>query len=330
MTTLILVSFLLFCDKPSEDWLIQVFSETTQKVGNIKEGETVSHTFRFKNTTRHEIRIIGAQTSCTCTTTKVVTPVVAPGQTGEIQATFNPKTTAGPFHGSILVFFDKPEESEIQLRVTGRVEPSNIVLEPSVLDLRASDSNTSMTGTIEIHHRSDAKWKINSVHCPNQMLKCELSEVSRKSGTTYRLDVTAAGNWSRTHSDQILLYTSDPKNMIITLPVRMTASSGTFLIPGWVVFGTAEQRDDPQARQVTIKHSSGARAKSIVCGDPAITWKIERHQRTDDIKLRITWIPREANKSLDTQLTVMLDSPDSRPLILKLTSRKPSESNSGK
>ncbi|MBK6611264.1 MAG: DUF1573 domain-containing protein [Sphingobacteriales bacterium] len=59
--------------------------------GNIKEGEVVNHTFKFKNTGKEPLIISSAKGSCGCTVPSFPKEPIAPGATSEIKVEFNSK-----------------------------------------------------------------------------------------------------------------------------------------------------------------------------------------------------------------------------------------------
>jgi len=66
-----------------------VFIENFFDFGNIKQGETVSHTFFFKNEGKGNLIILDAIPSCGCTTPRFSKEPVAPGAQGQVEVLFN-------------------------------------------------------------------------------------------------------------------------------------------------------------------------------------------------------------------------------------------------
>ncbi|MCH2046162.1 MAG: DUF1573 domain-containing protein [Saprospiraceae bacterium] len=71
------------------------FEETAHNFGEIKEGEKVSHVFKFKNTSSNPLTISNATGSCGCTVPDYPKAPINPGETGEIKVTFNSKGKKG-------------------------------------------------------------------------------------------------------------------------------------------------------------------------------------------------------------------------------------------
>ena len=90
--------------------------ETSFDFGTIKEANgNVSHTFKIKNTGEAPFA------SCGCTTPEWTKEPIAPGKTGDIKITYNPKDRPGPFVKTISVYSNGKTGSFI-LTIRGEVE----------------------------------------------------------------------------------------------------------------------------------------------------------------------------------------------------------------
>jgi hypothetical protein len=79
------------------------FEKTIHNFGNLKEGASVSYTFKFKNTGSKPLLITGAKGSCGCTIPSWPREAIAPGASGEIKVTFNSKGKKGKQHKSVTL-----------------------------------------------------------------------------------------------------------------------------------------------------------------------------------------------------------------------------------
>lgn len=67
------------------------FEETKFDFGDVDEGATVEHVFRFKNTGKVPLLISDARSTCGCTVPVWPKEPIAPGQSGEINVKFDTK-----------------------------------------------------------------------------------------------------------------------------------------------------------------------------------------------------------------------------------------------
>lgn len=79
------------------------FENKTHDFGKIAEGEMAEHVFKFTNAGSDSLRISHVQASCGCTAALLSATVVAPGEGGEIRATFNSKGRVGKARKTITV-----------------------------------------------------------------------------------------------------------------------------------------------------------------------------------------------------------------------------------
>jgi hypothetical protein len=65
------------------------FAEKSHDFGDIQQGDKVNYTFKFTNTGTQPLILAKVETTCGCTATNWTKDPVAPGQSGELSATFN-------------------------------------------------------------------------------------------------------------------------------------------------------------------------------------------------------------------------------------------------
>ncbi|WP_375558952.1 DUF1573 domain-containing protein [Bernardetia sp. OM2101] len=71
------------------------FEETEHDFGNIKQGETVDHTFKFTNTGENPLVVTNVKGSCGCTASDWTKEPVAPGAEGSVTLSFNSSGKVG-------------------------------------------------------------------------------------------------------------------------------------------------------------------------------------------------------------------------------------------
>lgn len=94
-----------------EDSLIAVanapvidFEEESFDFGTINEGDSVSHTFKFKNVGKSSLQINDVQVQCGCTVASKPERPVGVGQSDEIVVRFNSKGKAGTNKKFVTVY----------------------------------------------------------------------------------------------------------------------------------------------------------------------------------------------------------------------------------
>ena len=99
-----------------------VFEESKHDFGTFKESDgPQTTTFKFTNKGAVPLVLNSVRASCGCTTPKWTREPVAPGGTGEIQVSYNPKNRPGSFNKSVTVRSNAEKPTTI-LRINGSVE----------------------------------------------------------------------------------------------------------------------------------------------------------------------------------------------------------------
>jgi hypothetical protein len=117
----ILVSFTV-CAAIAQQAKPSTFREESFDFGTISEdGGPVTHEFVFTNTTTRPVKIVSVQASCGCTTPAWSKDPIPAGQTGFVQASFNPKGRPGTFNKTLTVTTDM-DGGPVILVIKGQVE----------------------------------------------------------------------------------------------------------------------------------------------------------------------------------------------------------------
>ena len=104
--------------------------ELIYNFGNIEEADGLaSHTFDIKNTGNSPLVITQITASCGCTQPEWTKSPIAPGKTGEVKVTYNPKGRPGPFYKTISIY-SNGKKGSYSLGVKGNVIPKP--LQPTI------------------------------------------------------------------------------------------------------------------------------------------------------------------------------------------------------
>ncbi len=102
------------------------FAETVFDFGDVPDGESVSHTYRFTNTGKEPLVISNARGSCGCTVPKWPRTPIPPGEGGEIVVEFNTK--------------GKPGRQSKKVTITANTDPAQTFLTISGNVLKVEDT----------------------------------------------------------------------------------------------------------------------------------------------------------------------------------------------
>jgi hypothetical protein len=91
--------------------------------GTIKEGDSPSSEFKFKNTGKSDLVIRKVKATCGCTAVEPATKVISPGATSKIDVTFRSRGKKGVQNKTVTVITNDPENPTVSLKVSGNVTP---------------------------------------------------------------------------------------------------------------------------------------------------------------------------------------------------------------
>jgi len=99
------------------------FDNINYNFGEVTEGETVVHKFKFKNTGKSDLIIRKVKSSCGCTATLVGDKIIKKGKGSYIEAKFNTQGRGGKKqYKTITVITNDPERPQIILKLHGFVK----------------------------------------------------------------------------------------------------------------------------------------------------------------------------------------------------------------
>jgi Protein of unknown function (DUF1573) len=106
------------------------FEETSYDWGKVKEGEKMTHFFKFKNTGDNDLIISEARGSCGCTVPEWPKEPIKAGKGGEIKVVFDSSHKSGPQSKTVTINANT-EPSSIVLMIKGTVETADEAKEPA-------------------------------------------------------------------------------------------------------------------------------------------------------------------------------------------------------
>ena len=96
------------------------FPVETYDFGSIKEGESVSYAFKFKNSGKSDLLISSANGSCGCTVADYPKEAIGPGKEGSVNITFDSKGKQGMQNKTVTLVANTIPNSKV-LTITGEV-----------------------------------------------------------------------------------------------------------------------------------------------------------------------------------------------------------------
>lgn len=98
------------------------FDEKLFDFGLIVQGDTVEHTFVFKNIGTEPLKILSARGSCGCTVPKYSKEAVAPGQKGQVLVRFRSAGKIGKQNKTVTLITNAESNNRVILTLRGTIE----------------------------------------------------------------------------------------------------------------------------------------------------------------------------------------------------------------
>ncbi len=287
-----------------QSWATGLFESPKHEFGVVALGAKTVHVFKFRNTTSSTIRVSGVRTSCQCTIVRVLTPVVEPGQVGQIEAAFNTTSFKGKNGANVTVTFTSPTYAEAQLRVDGFIR-SDVLIEPGEVNFGNVVAGDPGTKTIQIHYIGSPSWALESVRNSNAHLKTELVETRRAgSSILYQLKVSLDPQMPLGYLNQELrLVTNEPNK---TVPVMVNGLvSSPIQVPSVVDLGRI--RSGEVVNKIVVVNAQRAfTVIGIVSGDS----RVEADQPKESKKTHMIKLTFSADREGDLEDEIILKTDD--------------------
>ena len=120
----LLLSFAVLTNSQTENQGEITFEKSSQEFGDIKQGQVVTATFKFKNTGKSPVIISNVQTTCGCTVPTWTKDPIAPGKTAEINATFNSAGKMGQ-QNKVITVMSNAKNPQSQVSIVCNVLPAD-------------------------------------------------------------------------------------------------------------------------------------------------------------------------------------------------------------
>lgn len=242
------------------------FSNQVQDLGKITDDAPVQITFKFKNTSDTTVKIVNMSGSCGCTVpAKPPKDTFAPGEEGEVTATFNPANRRG--REVKHVYMDTDYQKSPRMEMTFSVETlPRVLVEPMSMflgerrkdDAGAGGQTLVITGRAPNFDISDAAFADKS---PNFVVKrLDKSTIKGDDGADltriqYSVDVVP-GLAIGTYRSSLVLTTNDAKKPSVNVPLSAAVVGDLRLMPDRVSL-ISTQVGQPWFRDIRVEHRRG-------------------------------------------------------------------------
>ena len=147
-------------------------SEEVGDLGIIQADQPQAHIFTLKNEGGEPLIIERVQTSCGCTATVLSDEKLQPGETTELEVSFNPKGYQGDISHSVYIYSNDPENPRMKLAIKGTVEvipAPKIHLSTNQWDFGLLSSGDTSSFSVIITNKGQLDLDIEDIALPEQV-----------------------------------------------------------------------------------------------------------------------------------------------------------------
>lgn len=199
----IAVALILGFTRTALGMLVWEATEATRNPGPLEE--SVSASFKFRNTGGKSVEITDVKSNCGCTVAQPDKKIYAPGESGEVTATLNIGSRQGLQVTGITVTTDDGEKPVTLIMKT--LIPEVIKIQPTVVWW--SRGAAPDPKAINIHVQEGDPVRVVGVESGGDFFDARLEEVA--AGKHYRIDLTPSST-SKPATVRLIIKTDYPKD----------------------------------------------------------------------------------------------------------------------
>jgi len=256
----------------AQSWADGMFAIKSHNFGSIPLLSDTQYSFVFHNTSKQDVHIASATSSCSCTEVSVPVRTIKSGEKGEIVAKIN---TSGQHKqnksATITVTFDKPSTAYVQLEVAVYIRP-DIVLNPGSLDFGMVLEGQKVTKTVQLQYAGNPNWRLIRIDRANKNPFIHaVAKLQENSGNnremTYDIQVVLSDKAPAGDIREILRFvTNDQSSVAIELPINGFVMDALVAKPSPFQFGSIAP-GETVTKYLVLRASQPFRVKNVRCPD---------------------------------------------------------------
>ncbi|NLA75081.1 MAG: DUF1573 domain-containing protein [Deltaproteobacteria bacterium] len=187
--------------------------------GTILEGTEVPHDFILENHGNSTLKVLKVKSNCACAVASF-TEEIPPGSKGKVSVVFDSRGSGGiNVEHKIRVETDCPDNSEIDLAITGHVDPV-LIIKPEVVILSGMEGEVLET-EILITHDKRHPVKVLSAESKRGFISALLTAENGSDQNSYRVQVASLKMEKGKFQDYLSLQTDSSLYPVKQVRVRI-------------------------------------------------------------------------------------------------------------
>jgi len=291
-----------------------VLDATDHDFGKLAPGTAVTHRFKATNGGNAPLTINHLSPSCGCTSTVVGKSFLLPGESTELEVTFNPEGQSGLVHKSVRVESDAAVDPIQTLTFQAEVLPDIL---PSTTTVRFQD-------LLRADHRK-ASVRLSSGTAKGISLSdVDLSEApwlgvaTREEGRDLWVDFELLASRlpkDKLHGDDtVRLHVSNPNPSEVNLTVHWELRAPVLAVPGRIAWAGPAGQDRSMAVRLNSRNRKPFRILSARTSNPLIQVSAPSPKAAPSQAIQVRMLPSAPAGVYEDSVTLTLDTPG-RPVF---------------
>lgn len=151
-----------------------VVEQLNYDFGEVLQGGKVDYRFRFRNAGDEILEVGNVRSSCGCTAAMLSASRIAPGDIGELQATFDSTRFRGAVNKVISLESNDPQHPQVSFSLFGNVK-AELVLQPERVNWGAVQRNQLLESQVTIGNLGSEAIHLQLPKSTNPAVTAELS-----------------------------------------------------------------------------------------------------------------------------------------------------------
>lgn len=293
------------------------FSEPVYDFGTVEQGAQITHLFRFTNQGEQDLRVEDVKTSCGCTAAVTSVNVIAPGQEGMINVTFDTTHFVGEKVKSISVYSNDPRQPMTTLTLQGDITVE-VAAEPAQLYIGRLRRDEKITFTIEVLYDANKPITITKVENTHPAVQVQTEDLDKGDKKGKKLTVTLKkGAALGRLNDQITVTTTSQKVPSINIPVFGNIEGDVIVLPPQVSFGTVHQGES-KAQEVRIKSRAAGpvHVLRVQSSDADVVPEVTEIKQGEEYRVTLKTKGESKPGRIQAEVQIFTDHPEEKVLTI--------------
>lgn len=157
--------------------------------GTIYQGENVRHAFSFSNSGNAPLTIEKVSSSCGCTAALASAKTLAPGESGEIQTSFDSTRFRGAVSKTVYLYTNDPAQPMMQLHLNGKVQ-EEVALDPQMVNFGTVVPKRTVKSTVNLTNQGKREVRLEGLETTTPELAARLSAAVVPPGGKVSVELT--------------------------------------------------------------------------------------------------------------------------------------------